>query len=110
MVMYERQGPRVALHAMHNHGLDAVFLVAHDFTLKGILTADEAKALLSQRKESLEEAQIVPAIATDPNTYIEDVVPMAAQTEYPIAVVGDSGSLMGEIDRGALLTGLSGPV
>ena len=110
VVMYERQGPRVALHAMHNHGLDAVFLVAHDFTLKGILTADEAKALLSPRKESLEEAQIVPAIATDPNTYIEDVVPMAAQTEYPIAVVGDSGSLMGEIDRGALLTGLSGPV
>ncbi len=33
---------------------------------------------------------------------------MAAQTEHPIAVVGEHGSLLGEIDRGTLLTGLSG--
>ena len=33
---------------------------------------------------------------------------MAAETEYPIAVVGEHGSLLGEIDRGTLLTGLSG--
>ena len=108
VVMYERQGPRVALHAMDEHGLDALFLIAHDFTLKGILTADESKALLSQGKESLEEAQVIPAMATDPDAYIEDVVPMAAQTEHPIAVIGDNGSLLGEIDRGILLMGLSG--
>ena len=98
----------MALHAMHEHGLRAVFLIARDFTLKGILTADEAKALLSQRKESLEEALVVAATTTDPDAHIEEVVPMAAQTEYPIAVVGDNGSLLGEIDRGTLLTGLSG--
>ena len=108
VVMYERQGPRVALHAMHDHGFDAVFLIARDFTLKGILTADEARSLLSQRKESLEEAQIVPAMTTNLAAYIEEVIPMAAQTEHPIAVVGDNGSLPGEIDRGVLLTGLSG--
>ena len=108
VVMYERQGPRVALHAMHEHGLNAVFLIARDFTLKGILTADEAKSLLAQRKESLEEAHVVAATTADPETYIEDVVPMAAQTEFAIAVVGDNGSLLGEIDRGTLLTGLSG--
>ena len=67
VVMYERQGPRVALHTMHNHGLDAVFLIARDFTLKGILTVDEARALLSQGKESLEGAQtVVPAMAANP--------------------------------------------
>ena len=108
VVMYERQGPRVALHAMDDHGLDAVFLIARDFTLKGILTANEAKALLSQRKESLEDARVVPAMTTKPDAFIEEVVSMAAQTEHPIAVVGDNGSLLGEIDRGALLTGLSG--
>ena len=108
VVMYERQGPRVALHTMHQHGLDAVFLIARDFTLKGILTAEEARALLSRQKESLEEALVVPAVTTDPDAYIENVVPMAAQTEHPIAVVGDTGSLLGEIDRGTLLTGLSG--
>ncbi len=108
VVLYDRQGPRVALHTMDDHGLDAVFLIARDFTLKGVLTAGEARALLSQRKESLEEARVVQAMTTGPDAYIEEVVPMAAQTEHPIAVVSGNGSLLGEIDRGALLTGLSG--
>ncbi|MCY4449992.1 MAG: glycine betaine/L-proline ABC transporter ATP-binding protein [Chloroflexi bacterium] len=108
VVMYERQGPRAALYAMNQHGLDSVFLIARDFTLKGMLTAEEARDLLLQRKESLEEAHLVPAVTTDPDAFIEEVVPMAAETEYPIAVVGEHGSLLGEIDRGTLLTGLSG--
>ena len=98
----------MALHTMQNYGLDAVFLIARDFTLRGILTEDEAKALVSQRKESLEEANIVPAMTTDPDAYIEEIIPMAAETEHPIAVVADNGSLLGEIDRGALLMGMSG--
>ena len=108
VVMYERQGPRAALYAMRQHGLDGVFLIARDFTLKGILTAEEARDLLLRRKESLEEAHVVPATTTAPDAYIEEVVPMAAQTEHPIAVVAGNGSLLGEIDRATLLTGLSG--
>lgn len=108
VVIYERQGPRAALYAMNQHGLDAVFLIARDFTLKGLLTAEEARELLLRRKESLEEAHVVPATTTGPDAYIEEVVPMAAQTEHPIAVVADNGSLLGQIDRATLLTGLSG--
>ena len=107
IVVYERQGPRVALHTMQSHGVDAAFLIGRDFTLRGILTEDQAKALVSQRQESLEGARITPAMTTTPDTYIEEIIPLAAQTEYPIAVVADSGSLLGEIRRGALLTGLS---
>ena len=108
MVMYERQGPRVALQTMQNYGLDAVFLISRDFTLRGILTVDEAKALVSQRKESLEEANTIPAMTTDPDACIEGIIPMAAETKQPIAVVADNGILLGEIDRGALLMGMSG--
>ena len=108
VVMYERQGPRVALHIMRNHSIDAVFLIAHDFTLKGILMVDEVKTLVAQRKESLEEAEVVPPMTTGTETYIEEIIPMAAQTEHLIAVVADNGSLLGEIDRGALLMGISG--
>ncbi len=108
VVLYERQGPRAALYAMQQHGLDGVFLIGRDFTLRGILTAEEARKLLLRRKESLEEARVVPATTTSPDAYIEEVVPMAAQTEHPIAVVAGNGSLLGEIDRATLLTGLSG--
>ncbi len=107
MVVYEYQGPRVALHTMRSHGVDAVFLIGRDFTLRGILTEDQVKALASQQVKSLEGASVVPALTTDPETYIEEIIPMAAQSRYPIGVVGANGSLLGEIRRGALLTGLS---
>ena len=107
VVMYEWQSPRVALHTMRDRGIDEVFLIGRDSTLRGVLTEDEAVALVSQRKESLEGVRTAQAMTTEPDTYIEEIIPMAAQTEHPIAVVGDDGHLLGEIHRGALLTGMS---
>ena len=107
LVVYERQSPRVALHAMLNHRTDVVFLIARDFTLRGILTREQASHLVARGIGTLEGAQVVEAVTTDPDEHIEAIVPKAAQTEYPIAVVGDSGSLLGEIPRGVLLTGIS---
>ena len=42
------------------------------------------------------------------SAYIEDIVPLAALSEQPVAVVDDEGGLLGEIHRGELLAGLSG--
>ena len=106
-VVYERQGPRAALHTMDRHGLEAVFLIARDFKLRGILTEEQAHVVESQRKATLDGASITQAQTTSPETYIEEIIPLAAQSEHPIAVVGENGSLLGEIRRGALLTGIS---
>ena len=108
VVIYERQGPRAALHAMEGHGLNAVFLIARDFTLRGILTREHATGLLAQRKAI---SGAYPGNASDdlppPDAYIEDIIPMSAQTEYPVAVVAGNGSLLGEIRKSALLMGMS---
>ena len=106
-VVYERQGPRAALHTMDSHHLDAVFLIARDFTLRGILTTEQAMALASQRKGTLEGVQVTPAFTTSPETYLEEIIPIAAKSAHPVAVVGDNGSLLGEIPMSALLTGIS---
>ena len=42
------------------------------------------------------------------SAYIEDIVPLAALSEQPVAVVDDEGGLLGEIHRDELLAGLSG--
>ena len=107
VVVYEWQNPRVALHVMLNHDVGAVFLLARDATLRGILTRERANDLVSEGKESLEGTQVVEAVTTDPDDYIESIIPKAAETEFPIAVVGDNGSLLGEIPRGVLLTGMA---
>ena len=106
-VVYEWQGPRAALRTMENHGRDAMFLISRDFKLRGILTEERAKALASQRIKSLEGVEVTPALTTSPETYIEEIIPIAARSDYPVAVVGDNRSLLGEIRRGALLTGMS---
>jgi glycine betaine/proline transport system ATP-binding protein len=106
-VVYEMQGPRAALHTMDSHHLDAVFLIARDFTLRGILTAEQVKAMAAQGRGTLEEVQVTPALTTSPETYLEEIIPIAAKSEHPVAVVDDNGSLLGEIRRSALLTGIS---
>ncbi|MCY3801619.1 MAG: glycine betaine/L-proline ABC transporter ATP-binding protein [Chloroflexi bacterium] len=106
-VVYERQGPRAALHLMQRHDVRAIFLIARDFILRGILTEAQAQDLVAEGRESLYGAPIESAITVDPEAYVEDVIPMAAQTEYRIAVVGDNGSLLGEIHKSALLEGIA---
>ncbi|MXY43595.1 MAG: glycine betaine/L-proline ABC transporter ATP-binding protein [Dehalococcoidia bacterium] len=107
VVVHEWQGPRAALHIMDDHGIDEVFLIARDATLRGILTEEQMDALASQQVRTLEGVEVTPALTTSPETYIEDIIPIAAQSRHPVAVVADNGSLLGEIRRGALLSGMS---
>ena len=107
VVIYERQGPRAALHAMRQHKLDAVFLINRAFTLRGILTRDQATALAAENASSLREAPVDRAETTTPDAYIADVIPVAAQTEHAVAVVSDNGSLLGEIRRDDLLAAVA---
>ena len=107
VVIYERQGPRAALHAMRQHKLDAVFLISRSFTLRGILTKEQATDLAAQNVRSLEGATIDSAVTTTPDAYVADVIPMAAQTERPVAVLSENGSLVGEIRRDALLAAVA---
>ena len=42
-----------------------------------------------------------------PDAYIEDIVPLAARSELPVAVVDAQGRLLGEVHRSALLAGMA---
>ena len=106
-VVYEWQGPRAALRTMDTHDRDAMFLIARNFTLRGILTEERAKVLAAERRPSLEGAEVDEALTTTAETFIEELIPMAAQSTHPIAVVAENGSLLGEVRRGALLSGMS---
>ena len=108
VVLYERQGPRAALYIMNSHGLNAMFLIAHDFTLKGILTKQQTEELVSQQRTSLEGVQVMPASIASPDDYIEDIIPTAAKSKYPVAVVSGDRSLLGEIRKDVLLAGMTG--
>ena len=107
VVVNDWQGPRAALHVMRTNDVDAVFVLGHDHALKGRLTEDQAAGLARRKAETLRDATLGDVMTANPDDYIEDLIPMAAQTEHPIAIVNEDGRLMGEVHRGALLTGMS---
>ena len=106
-VVYDWQGPNAALRVMRSADLDIAFVLGHGRILRGILTEDLAAKLTRQGVEKLEGVSLEPVMTTSPETFIEEIIPMAAETEHPIAVVDDEGKLLGEIHRGALLAGIA---
>ena len=107
VIIHERQEARAALQALQSKNADAVFVVGDDRVLKGILTQDQVARLANQRSATLEGAQADVLAMTGPDTFIEKIIPLAAQTERYIAVVDDEGRLLGEIQRRALLAGMA---
>ena len=93
---------------MRSNDTDVVFLLGRDRTLRGMLTEDQAARLARQKVPRLEGVETEPVMTAGPDTYVEEIIPMVAETEHPIAVVNERGHLLGEIHRGALLTSMAG--
>ena len=106
-VIHEWQGPRAALLVMRSNDTDVAFVLGHGSKLRGILTEDRAAELARQNVEKLQGVQTDQVMTTTQDSFIEEIIPMAAQTEHPIAVIDEEGRLLGEVHRGALLAGIS---
>ena len=106
VIIHEGQDSSAALEAMRDNQAEAAYVVGDGNILKGILTQDQITDLASKRVEALEAAQTEGLATTSPATFIENIIPLAAETEHFIAVVDDEGRLLGEIHRRALLAGM----
>ena len=106
VIFHEEQEAPAALDAMRRKNADAVYVVGDDRILKGILTQAQVVELANRRGQTLEGAQTDVLATTGPDTFIEEIILLAAQTERYIAVVDDEGRLLGEIQRRALLAGM----
>ena len=103
----ESQSPREALEAIRNGGGESAFLLDGDRSLVGELTLERARALADAGADDLTDAGAQPALTATPRAFIEDIIPMAAGADRPIAVTDADGGLLGEIRRGALLAGMA---
>ncbi len=99
-----RDGARIAIKKMNDAGLSSIFVVDRERKLKGLLTIDSAIEALNNNKW-VEEMLIQHFHSTAPDTPLQDLIPVAAQTKYPIAVV-ENGQLKGIIVRVTILAGL----
>ncbi|MDA0988840.1 MAG: glycine betaine/L-proline ABC transporter ATP-binding protein [Chloroflexi bacterium] len=109
-VVFPWQGPRIALRAMKTHDLGHAFVVDSSKRLQGVITEDQAAAAVARGITSFQGTDLInPDICpiVSPDTSIDDLVRLAAETRCPIAVVNDEGRLLGVVPRAALLSSLA---
>ncbi|HET7628648.1 MAG TPA: glycine betaine/L-proline ABC transporter ATP-binding protein [Bacillales bacterium] len=98
-------GPKVAVKEMEADGLSSIFVVDADRKLLGLVTVDDA-VKAAKEKRPLTEIVRKEFHTTDPETYIQDLIDLAVESKYPIAVVDDDEKFVGIIVRVSVLSGL----
>lgn len=99
-----KDGARVAIRKMEEAGISSIYVVNKERKIKGVLTIDAALEAVKKNKwvEALLEQDY---FTTSPETPLQELIPAAAETKYPIAVVKDE-KLIGIIVRVSILSGL----
>jgi glycine betaine/proline transport system ATP-binding protein len=108
-LVIERGGPRAALEFMQKEGLSSVFVTNRDMKLEGLLALDEAidaaKKGVKDVRDLLYREEIQ---TTSVDTGLEELLPSAIASRWPIAVVDEQNVLLGVIPRVAVLAALAG--
>ncbi|WP_292464619.1 glycine betaine/L-proline ABC transporter ATP-binding protein [Methanolobus sp.] len=99
-------GLTVAMQLMKKHGISSIFVVDSNKILQGILPIEHA-VNASKEKKKLEEAFIIDFQKVELHTPVKDIIPVIAESRYPLAVIDDIGKLKGVIVRGSVLGALA---
>jgi len=99
-----KDGPRVAIRKMEEKGISSIFVVDKQHNIKGLLTIDDALEAVKNNRW-VEDVLTHDYHTTSPDTPLSELIGIATQTKYPIAVLKDE-KLKGIIVRVSILSGL----
>jgi len=105
-VVTTKDGPRQAMRQMKENGISSIFVVSKDRRLVGLVLADDALAAIEEKKETLDDFIIKNTPRVPPEYPLTDLIPLVADSRYPIAVVNEQDKLLGVIVRGSVLAGM----
>lgn len=102
-----RDGPNVALQVMKEHGISSVFVVDRSRNLEGLITADLAIEARQAGIVNLQESKLINVPAYHETVLVQEILPVIAEVEFPIAVIDKERRLIGIIIRGSVLAALA---
>lgn len=97
-------GPHVAIRKMQENSISSIFVVGEKKKLKGILTIENA-VKAHEKNKPIEELLSQDYHTTSPDTPLQDLIEIATNTKFPIAVV-ENEKLLGILIRVTILSGL----
>lgn len=94
-----------AINQMSKNGVSSAYVLKDNLRLGGILTLDEA---IRVRRGELAMADAIhtDVLTTSVDTQISDLIPLASEARYPIAVVDDEYRLKGIVSKASVLASL----
>ncbi|MDF2874680.1 MAG: gbuA [Sporomusa sp.] len=104
-IIKEGDGWHVAMQQMRSSGVSSVYMVDENMRLAGLLTLDNAMRVRSGEL-TIDEAVIRDIPLTTPEVSLQELMPVAAEAKYPIAVVNEQAQLVGIVTKAAVLSSL----
>ncbi|RYG72893.1 glycine betaine/L-proline ABC transporter ATP-binding protein [Lentibacillus lipolyticus] len=101
-----KDGLNVARKEMEENGISSVFVVDRSRHVKGIVTIDDAIQGLKEKK-SLQDVMRTDITIVQKDEYVNDLIPKALESSFPLAVVNEENKLAGFILRVHVLSGLA---
>ena len=100
-----KDNPNFAISTMRSNKVSTAYVVADKMKLQGIITIDGA---IKASKEGLKISDVLikDIDTTTPDTLLTDIIPMAAETKYPIVVVNEDRSLKGIVTKADVLSSI----
>lgn len=102
---YGKDGPKVAINIMQKLGISSIFMLESNRKLKGMITVDDAIRAVKDHL-TIDDILTKDYHIVDPETYVSELIPLATESKYPLAVLDESERLMGIIARVSVLAGL----
>lgn len=99
-----KESPDRAVRVMRDNNLSSVVVIDNDMQLKGILTLQEALEARGSGKHAEDLCQQIPNVG--PDTMVSEIIPMASEAWYPIAVTDEGGGLLGLVTKASILSSL----
>lgn len=101
-IILSKDGPKSAVRLMKDEGISSIYVTDKYRKLKGIVRIDDTIELVEQRVSNIESILITEVPTTSPDTSISDLLSVAKDAVYPIAVVDEDHIMLGII-KGLLL-------
>jgi len=101
-----KDGPHVALRLMKEYGISSIFVVTRERRLAGLVLAEDAVRAVEEKRDDFNDIMIrdVPEVNID--TPVIDIIPVIAESRFPVAVTRADGELAGVLVRGSVLAGM----
>nr|WP_249313280.1 glycine betaine/L-proline ABC transporter ATP-binding protein [Lederbergia citrea] len=102
-----KDGLNVAIKVMRENGISSAFVTDRGRRLQGLVTIDRAIEGLKQKK-TLQDVMEKEVNTVDPTDYVQDIIPKALDSKYPLVVVNEENQIRGIILRVHVLASLIG--